>query len=347
MKKRNDEVKDDLFLKVSINNIQNGFIKEIGLREFAVLTAIASFSNDKGECFPSQEKLAEICGVSVRTIIRLIDNLCKVQIEGKPVLVRETKRKSEKVTKNEYTVLPSAGMAFGANKVVSNLSQRNAEAGHCEDFSEGSDKIGKKVVTKLAKGTDKNVTLTKSINEIQLTKSNIEQDNKNGSYIVEDKKESLNNNNKINIIKDKDSNNLTDNLGDNIGDISYSFVAENKSVISENKSGKGSTAWGEVSGSTADKKSESLSLERILREREGASRQANERQRAAYVEEQRRIESTYYGNKNAAKTAENGSKGKRLSMRKKQPILQNNAFDELSFEELLAMSDEEIQALKA
>lgn len=343
MKKRNDQVKEDLFLKVSINNIQNGFIKKIGLREFAVLTAITSFANDKGECFPSQEKLAEICGVSVRTIIRLIDNLCKVRINGKPVLVRETKRKSEKLSKNEYMVLPSAGMAFGANKLVSDLSQRKTEAGHCEDSSEGSDKIGNEVLTKLAKGTDKNVILTRSINEIQLTKSNIEQDNKNG-FFVEDKKESLNNNNKINNIKDKVSNNLAVNLGDN----SSTFVAKNKSIISDNKSeDKGSLAQGGAAATATQKpnQSKSLSLEQILRDRAEERRKANERQHAAFVEEQRRIESAYFSNKVAANTSGNASVGKRPITKKNPYLRPDKVFDELSIEEILAMTDEEIRAM--
>ncbi|MFF2291019.1 helix-turn-helix domain-containing protein [Peribacillus butanolivorans] len=191
----NEQQKDDLFLKVSIKDIQGGFIGEIGMREFSVLSAIASFANDKGECFPSQDKLAAMCGVNRRTIIRLIDSLCEYRTaDGKPVLIRETIRKEITKTQNNYTVLPSAGMAFGANKVVSNLSQRKNIMDNVKNSNEVVTKLANRLCQNVQKGSDKNVTLTKAIELNPLELNPLEQEPKGVASFVKKKNDYIQDN---------------------------------------------------------------------------------------------------------------------------------------------------------
>jgi len=286
--------KDDLFLKVSIENIHGGIVAAVGLREYAVLQVIASYTDNEGKCYPNQETLAEVCGVSKRQMIRLIDNLCKVRIDGKPILLRETKRLAEKKTKNYYTVLPLAGMAFGDNKVVSKVSRpKTSEVEHCEDLTEGSDKTCNKVVTESVKGTDKNVTLTKAIELKPLELNPLEQEPVKEMAIVEDKKESLSKTNNVienkelNIVaKDKETNKAiieepkevqSDIVEDyEVKRIAASIVAKGRGKSNTKEDGH----TGHMAADTASKQpteGKPLSLSKIAREREEASRKAREK----------------------------------------------------------------------
>ncbi|TYS68837.1 helix-turn-helix domain-containing protein [Sutcliffiella horikoshii] len=289
--RKNEEIKDDLFLKVSIENIHGGIVAELGLREYAVLQVIASHADKYGKCFPSQEKLAELCGVSKRTIIRLIDNICAFKVDGKPVLIRETKREGEKITKNYYTVLPLSGMVFGDSKVVSNLSPRQnrnvKSASQCEKDFKGSDKTGKEVVAKLAKGSDKNVTLTKSINEININKNHIEQDistpsgdhlDFDNTNLVEEK------DNKDNINIDLKTNKLPEYKGDKINDntaITPNDIVANNTEKNTDKNDIKDTGQGVDTAA----RSNGLSLSEIAALISEENQRAREREQAKKSEE--------------------------------------------------------------
>lgn len=112
---------DDLFLKVSIDNIKNGEVARIGLQKFGLLVVIASFADDKGHCFPSQELLGELCGVGRKRINALIKELCEYRTEdGQRILEKKTTRKGMAKTVSEYRITDSAGITFGNRKVRSN-----------------------------------------------------------------------------------------------------------------------------------------------------------------------------------------------------------------------------------
>lgn len=111
--------KDSLFMKVSIENIKNGEVAKIGLQKFGLLMVIASFADDKGFCFPSQDTLAELCGIGRKRINVLIKELCEYRTEeGKRILIKKTVRKGATKTVSEYTVTSSAGVTFGSRKVT-------------------------------------------------------------------------------------------------------------------------------------------------------------------------------------------------------------------------------------
>ncbi len=78
----------EISLKVDTGAIRQGFIKEIGATNFTVLMAIASFMNDKGECFPTQRQIAEIVGMSLTTVNKAVAELLRVQVNGQHILER-------------------------------------------------------------------------------------------------------------------------------------------------------------------------------------------------------------------------------------------------------------------
>lgn len=101
-----------LFIKVDIDTLQGGIIRELGVDKFAILTAIASFANNKGEAFPSQDKIAEMVGYSRRTIVTKMKELEKVEINGEPI-IRIEQTKTPKGRRNKYFISPNVGLTFG------------------------------------------------------------------------------------------------------------------------------------------------------------------------------------------------------------------------------------------
>ena len=85
----NQTYAEDRAVKVDINAIQSGIIKDIGATEFAVLMAIASYTDNHGQAFPSQRLLADLTGLSLPTVNKIVNKLLKTEINGVPVLLRE------------------------------------------------------------------------------------------------------------------------------------------------------------------------------------------------------------------------------------------------------------------
>lgn len=95
---------EDRNIKLDMLAIQHGLIKEIGATEFAVLMAIASFTDVEGQAFPSQRKLVEVTGLSLPTINKIVNKLLATEINGVPVLAREFEQTRNKRNFSVYTL---------------------------------------------------------------------------------------------------------------------------------------------------------------------------------------------------------------------------------------------------
>lgn len=95
---------EDRNIKLDMLAIQHGLIKEIGATEFAVLMAIASFTDVEGQAFPSQRKLVEITGLSLPTINKIVNKLLSTEINGVPILSREFEQTRNKRNFSVYTL---------------------------------------------------------------------------------------------------------------------------------------------------------------------------------------------------------------------------------------------------
>lgn len=125
----------ELFVKMDINTIQNGAIPKVGgPKYFAILASIACFMNDKGEAYPSQEKISELSGYSRQTVNKTIGELKEKKIDGDPILtIRQ--EKTHKGLRNFYVISPKAGFSFGGrvvkkkDDVVGSGLQRDVKTG--------------------------------------------------------------------------------------------------------------------------------------------------------------------------------------------------------------------------
>lgn len=110
-------------LCISVDQIKQGLIKEIGCRNFSVLLAIAGFMDIKtSKSFPSVEKIAEITGISKPTVIKAIQELEEVEIAGKPILKKAKIPTSTGYAKSIYyftgEVIPETPREFTAKDAI-------------------------------------------------------------------------------------------------------------------------------------------------------------------------------------------------------------------------------------
>lgn len=100
----NQSYVEDRSVKLDIGAIQSGIIKDIGASEFAVLIAIASYTDIEGNAFPSQRRLSELTGLSLPTINKIVNRLITIEINGVPILSREFEQLGSKKKYSIYRV---------------------------------------------------------------------------------------------------------------------------------------------------------------------------------------------------------------------------------------------------
>lgn len=103
---------NNLFIKIDIHALRSGMIAELGFDNFAILTAIGTFADDKGVAYPSQETIAKMLGYTRTTVNKKIKALTMMEWDGQPVLVIK-KRKATGGNSNEYHINPKVGISFG------------------------------------------------------------------------------------------------------------------------------------------------------------------------------------------------------------------------------------------
>lgn len=104
--------KGELFFKVHLSAIESGLICELGDKRWTTLTVLASFMNEKGECFPSQEAIAELLGVRRDTANQRIQSLLEFRFHGKPVVTLIRKDGGWTKRNNVYRIEPASQVAI-------------------------------------------------------------------------------------------------------------------------------------------------------------------------------------------------------------------------------------------
>lgn len=84
------DVTTDVYLQINTEVLRGDFIQKVGgATNFTVLMAIMAFANPLGESYPTQERIAEITGLSRSTVNRAIKELMDVTINRRKLLVRD------------------------------------------------------------------------------------------------------------------------------------------------------------------------------------------------------------------------------------------------------------------
>jgi len=108
-----------IFVKMYVSSVRDGLIADIGPRNWTTLCVIASFMNEKGECYPTQAQIAKGLGVSRQTANKYVTELLKYRWQGQPVIRAVKERNRGRFDNTHYTVLPISQLAiFDADNTV-------------------------------------------------------------------------------------------------------------------------------------------------------------------------------------------------------------------------------------
>ena len=96
-----------IFVKMYVDAVKQGLIADMGDSNWRTLCVIASFMDEKGNCWPTQSQIAKGLGVSRQAASRRIRKLADYRWQGRP-LIETVKVRTDKGTwdNTRYTVLP-------------------------------------------------------------------------------------------------------------------------------------------------------------------------------------------------------------------------------------------------
>lgn len=109
-----------VFVKVFAFARTSGLIAALGAQRWQTLSVLATYMNAAGECFPSQEEIAQALGITRSKAALRLKDLLAFRWEGRPLVVacrarapRSNGRGGERWENNRYTILPVSGFTFG------------------------------------------------------------------------------------------------------------------------------------------------------------------------------------------------------------------------------------------
>src|SRR5690625_5082683 len=106
-----------IFVKMYVDAVRCGLVGDMGPENWTTLCVIASFMDERGECYPTQAQIAKCLGVHRQTANRYIKRLLAYRWQDRPVIQAVNARDEAGRWMNmRYTVLP-----------VSQLTVFNAE----------------------------------------------------------------------------------------------------------------------------------------------------------------------------------------------------------------------------
>ncbi|WP_157349822.1 helix-turn-helix domain-containing protein [Bacillus sp. EE-W1] len=78
------------FIKISTDAIESGIVSDLGDERWQTLCVLVSFMNNVGECYTSQDVIADSLDVSRESANKRIKKLCEYRWDGEPLIVKET-----------------------------------------------------------------------------------------------------------------------------------------------------------------------------------------------------------------------------------------------------------------
>ncbi|MCS0827453.1 helix-turn-helix domain-containing protein [Cytobacillus firmus] len=111
-----NEKKDSIYLRLYLSAFKEGLVAKLTGNQLKVLLTIASYMNEDGECYPTQEQIAERSGIALGTANKAVKDLLDMEFNGKPLLSREIVHKG--YFKNSmYKVNPISQVAIFGGEV--------------------------------------------------------------------------------------------------------------------------------------------------------------------------------------------------------------------------------------
>ncbi|MGG0794378.1 helix-turn-helix domain-containing protein [Brevibacillus laterosporus] len=110
------EDKPRIFFKTYVDDaIHSGLIGDMGAERWQTLCVLASFMDDRGVCYPSQDMIAKRLNVARETANRRIQSLLKYKWQGRALVTMHKHRDptTQAWRNSVYTIYPITGLQFG------------------------------------------------------------------------------------------------------------------------------------------------------------------------------------------------------------------------------------------
>lgn len=107
----NGEVTSNVFIRVYTSMFTSGLVANMGANNFTTLMALASFMDEKGECYPTQVQLAERIGVHKNTINKYVNELLDFKVNGQAIVTRQKINKGQGKIFSFYKIHPLSQLA--------------------------------------------------------------------------------------------------------------------------------------------------------------------------------------------------------------------------------------------
>ncbi|MCG7407757.1 helix-turn-helix domain-containing protein [Paenibacillus sp. ACRRX] len=95
-----------------VDAVKSGLLADMGAEMWHTLCVIASYMNERGECYPTQAQIARGIGTSRTAASRRIKRLLDYRWNEKPIVTVIKKREGGVFDNNRYTVQPISGLAM-------------------------------------------------------------------------------------------------------------------------------------------------------------------------------------------------------------------------------------------
>ena len=93
-----------IFIRMYVEAVKSGLIADMGAKNWTTLCVIASYMDEKGECYPTQSQIAKGLGVSRQTANKYINDLLAYRWQGSPVIEAVKGRHNGRFDNARYTV---------------------------------------------------------------------------------------------------------------------------------------------------------------------------------------------------------------------------------------------------
>lgn len=108
----NEKKQEPVYTRTYVSMFDSGLIKEVGLSGYTILSALASFMDEEGECYPTQRQLSDMLDVSKTTVNTQIKKLLAIRVNGKPILTYEENKNKRGYVNYKYKIHPISQMAI-------------------------------------------------------------------------------------------------------------------------------------------------------------------------------------------------------------------------------------------
>lgn len=97
---------ETIFFYVYVDAVSSGMVADMGAERWQTLCVLASFMDESGVCYPSQDYIAARLGVSRQAANKRIKRLLAYRWEGEEVVTAEKRQHGNNWQNTVYTIQP-------------------------------------------------------------------------------------------------------------------------------------------------------------------------------------------------------------------------------------------------